>query len=114
MHNNCWKAIKISQGLCVVIYKQSKELRQDGRITVVKVDASSLGFCPDNSLDKVVGMATNGLLVGLQDVAHNFDLLKLHSITHVLNVGCRIPNAFEDVRVPTTVIPQSTPVARAT
>ena len=64
---------------------------------VEKTDASSLGFCPDNSPDKVVGVATNGLLVGSQDVAHDFDLLKLHGVTHVLNVGCGIANAFEDV-----------------
>ena len=64
---------------------------------VEKTDASSLGFCPDNSPDKVVGVATNGLLVGSHDVAHDFDLLKLHGVTHVLNVGCGIPNAFEDV-----------------
>lgn len=70
-----------------------------------KVDANSLGFCPDNSPDKVVGVATNGLLVGSQDVAHDFDLLKLHGVTHVLNVGCGIPNAFEDVSMPTIVIP---------
>ena len=64
---------------------------------VEKVDADSLGFCPDNSPDKVVGVATNGLLVGSQDIAYDFDLLKLHGVTHVLNVGCGIPNAFEDV-----------------
>ena len=64
---------------------------------VETVATNTLGFCPDNSPDKVVGVATNGLLVGSQDVAHDFDLLKLHGVTHVLNVGCGIPNAFEDV-----------------
>ena len=62
-----------------------------------KVTTTTLGFCPDNSPDKVVGIATSGLLVGSQDVAHDFDLLKLHGVTHILNVGCGIPNAFEDV-----------------
>ena len=61
------------------------------------VATNTLGFCPDNSPDNGVGVATNGLLVGSQDVAHDFDLLKLHGVTHVLNVGCGIPNAFEDV-----------------
>ena len=62
-----------------------------------KVASSVLGFCLDNSPDKIVGVAANGLLVGSQDVAHDFDLLKKHGVTHVLNVGCGIPNAFEDV-----------------
>ena len=62
-----------------------------------KVATDTLGFCPDNSPDKVVGIATSGLLVGSQDAAHDIDLLKLHGVTHVLNVGCGIPNAFEDV-----------------
>ena len=75
-----------------------EERGQDGTVTVVeKVASDTLGFCPDNSPDKVVGIATSGLLVGSQDAAHDFDLLKLHGVTHVLNVGCGIPNAFEDV-----------------
>ena len=64
---------------------------------VEEVATNTLGFCPDNSPDKVVGIATNRLLVGSQDVAHDLDLLRLHGVTHVLNVGCGIPNAFEDV-----------------
>ena len=65
-----------------------------------EVATDTLGFCPDNSPDKVVGIATNGLLVGSQDVAYDLDLLRLHGVTHVLNVGCGIPNAFEDVSNP--------------
>jgi len=64
---------------------------------VETVATNKLGFCPDNSPDKVVGVATTRLLVGSQDVAHDFDLLKHHGVTHVLNVGCGIPNAFENV-----------------
>ena len=64
-----------------------------------KVATNTLGFCPDNSPDKVVGIATSRLLVGSQDAAHNFNWLKLHGVTHVLNVGCGIPNAFEDVSI---------------
>jgi len=63
---------------------------------VEKVATSTLGFCPDNSPGKMVGIATGGLLVGSQDVAHDFELLQLHGVTHVLNVGHRIPNAFEE------------------
>lgn len=66
---------------------------------VEKVATKTLGFCPDNSPDKVVGVATSGLLIGSQDAAHDFELLQLHGVTHVLNVGHGIPNAFEDVSV---------------
>ena len=37
---------------------------------------------------KMVGVATTGLLVGSQNVGREFDLLKHHDVTHVLNVGC--------------------------
>ena len=43
---------------------------------VEEVATNTLGFCPDNSPDKVVGIATNRLLVGSQDVAHDLDLFK--------------------------------------
>jgi len=74
--------------------------RVDGAVMVVeKVATNTLRFCHDNSPDKVVGVATSGLLVGSQDVAHDFELLQLHGVTHVLNVGHGIPNAFENVSV---------------
>lgn len=56
-----------------------------------------LGFCPDFTPDKTVGVAMDRLLVGSQDVAHDRTRLKELGITHVLNVAYGVPNAFTDV-----------------
>lgn len=37
------------------------------------------------------------VLVGSQDVAHDFAKLKEHSVTHILNVAHGIANIFTDV-----------------
>lgn len=61
----------------------------------------ALGFCADYSPDYKVGVAMDRLLVGSQDVAHDFSVLKQHGITHILNVGYGIPNAFPDIEYKT-------------
>ena len=37
------------------------------------------------------------LVVGSQDAAHDYPVLKELGVTHILNVGYGIPNAFPDV-----------------
>ena len=59
--------------------------------------SGSLGFCPDLQPDNTVGKALDWLLVGSQDVAHNHQQLMELGVTHILNVGYGIPNAFPDV-----------------
>ena len=44
-----------------------------------------------------MGVALDGLLVGSQDVAHDYQRLKELGVTHILNVGYGIPNAFTSV-----------------
>ena len=59
-----------------------------------------MGFCPDFTPDKTVGVATERLLVGSQDVAHDCAKLKELGVTHILNVAYGVPNAFTDVSIP--------------
>ena len=66
---------------------------------VEETGQAGLGFCPDFSPDKTVGVAMERLLVGSQDVAHDCSKLKELGVTHILNVAYSIPgpNAFTDV-----------------
>ena len=61
-------------------------------------EEKGLGFCPDLTPDLGVGMATEGLLVGSQDIAHDLPELKHHGVTHVLNVAYGVPNPYPKVR----------------
>ena len=67
-------------------------------MTLEQCRETGLGFCPDFSPDKAVGTAMERLLVGSQDVAHDYPRLRELGVTHILNVGVNIPNAFADVR----------------
>ena len=53
----------------------------------------------DHSPDKVVGVAAEGLLVGSQDAAYDKTLLQSLGVTHVLNVGFQLENAFPQVHL---------------
>ena len=66
-------------------------------VTTVEEAGQSAGYCLDFSPDKTVGVATERLLVGSQDVAHDFAKLKEYGVTHVLNVARGIANLFTDV-----------------
>ena len=69
-----------------------------GATTLEEQEHTGLGFCPDLTPDKTVGTATERLLVGPQDVAHDYSKLNELGVTHILNVGYGIPNAFTNVR----------------
>ena len=58
---------------------------------------TGMGFCLDFSPSKTVGTATEKLLVGSQDVAYDLPKLKELGVTHILNVGINIANAFPHV-----------------
>ena len=63
-----------------------------------------MGYCPDFTLDKNVGTVTKGLLVGSVGVAHDYTRLKELGVTHILNVGYGIPNAFPNVGTILTLV----------
>ena len=66
-------------------------------VAVQKTLPDAVGFCVDYSPDKVVGVAAEGLLVGSQDVAYDKTLLQSLGVTHILNVGYQLQNAFPQV-----------------
>ena len=80
-------------------YIEKRTRSGDAVVTGVEELGQGLGFCPDFTPDKTVGVATERLLVGSQDVhvAHDCARLKELWVTHMLNVAYGVPNAFTDV-----------------
>lgn len=68
-----------------------------GAVSLEQQGETGLGFCLDFSSSKTVGTATERLLVGSQDVAYDLPKLRELGVTHILNVGINIPNAFPSV-----------------
>ena len=52
------------------------------------------GFCVDTNPDDKIHHIVDTLYISSQDGAHNFQELKDHNITHILNVATGVVNAF--------------------
>ncbi|KAG7454955.1 dual specificity protein phosphatase 19 [Solea senegalensis] len=75
-------------------------------ITVVEDSApieKMLGYVPDTSWDLQVGVVKPFLLLGSQDAAHDFNTLRKHKVSHVLNVAFGVENVFPDLFIYKTV-----------
>ncbi|XP_026151918.1 dual specificity protein phosphatase 19 [Mastacembelus armatus] len=75
-------------------------------ITVVEDPAAperTLGYVPDTSWDLQVGIIKPYLLLGSQDAAHDFGILRKHKVSHVLNVAFGVENVFPDLFIYKTV-----------
>ncbi|KAG8199479.1 hypothetical protein JTE90_009327 [Oedothorax gibbosus] len=53
------------------------------------------GYVVDTKADITVSLIMDGLILGSQDVAAEISILDDFNVTHILNVGYRIPNYFE-------------------
>ena len=56
-----------------------------------------MGFCEDFKPDDKVYKVQEKLFISSQDGAQNLEELRSHNITHILNVGTGIENAFPQV-----------------
>ncbi|RMX51358.1 hypothetical protein pdam_00011383 [Pocillopora damicornis] len=66
----------------------------DGGIVTVDTGEHSLGFCEDLSPDDKLYKVLDNLFISSQDGARNLEELQQNNITHILNVGTGIENAF--------------------
>jgi len=66
----------------------------DGSVVAVDTGQRCLGFCEDYKPDDRVYKVQDGLFISSQDGAQNLEELRRHNITHILNVGTGIQNAF--------------------
>ncbi|XP_017284532.1 dual specificity protein phosphatase 19a [Kryptolebias marmoratus] len=62
-----------------------------------------LGYVPDTSWDLQVGTVKPFLLLGSQDAAHDFNTLRKHKVSHILNVAFGVENVFPDLFIYKTV-----------
>ena len=69
----------------------------DGGIITVDTGEHSLGFCEDLSPDDKLYKVLDNLFISSQDGARNLEELHQNNITHILNVGIGIQNAFPKV-----------------
>ncbi|PFX28841.1 dual specificity protein phosphatase 19-like [Stylophora pistillata] len=70
--------------------------RKSGNGSIITVDTGEhgLGFCKDLSPDDKVYNVLDNLFISSQEGARNLEELKQNNITHILNVGTGIENAF--------------------
>ncbi|XP_067891672.1 dual specificity protein phosphatase 19 isoform X1 [Heterodontus francisci] len=77
--------------------KRLIETLRDDRVQLVE-DAQQMdgacGYVEDTSLDLKIGVVKPWLLLASQDVAHDYEKLKDYKISHILNVGYGVENAF--------------------
>ncbi|XP_005101100.1 dual specificity protein phosphatase 19 [Aplysia californica] len=57
-------------------------------------ESSCHGFVVDTAEDLQVAEVEEGLIMGSQDVAHDFETLKKFGVTHILNVATGVENLF--------------------
>ncbi|XP_035229462.1 dual specificity protein phosphatase 19-like isoform X2 [Stegodyphus dumicola] len=69
-------------------------LQDSGKYTILK-SGNSTGYVVDNKEDITVSLVVQGLILGSQDVAMELKILEDFNVTHILNVGYKIPNYFE-------------------
>ncbi|GFQ93598.1 dual specificity protein phosphatase 19 [Trichonephila clavata] len=74
--------------------RQFEETFKDGDYSLSRSGLSA-GFVIDNRADITVALIVQGLILGSQDVAAELKILEDFNVTHILNVGYKIPNCFE-------------------
>ncbi|XP_015747930.1 PREDICTED: dual specificity protein phosphatase 19-like [Acropora digitifera] len=66
----------------------------DGNFVAADSGERCLGFCEDYKPDDKIYKVKGKLYISSQTGAENFEELKKHNITHILNVGSGIRNAY--------------------
>lgn len=88
---------KQSTRVTTITGRRLVETLRDARVQIVE-DAQqtdgACGYVQDTSLDLQVGVIEPWVLLASQDVAHDYEKLKDHKISHILNVGYGIENIF--------------------
>ncbi|KAL9974350.1 hypothetical protein ACROYT_G011374 [Oculina patagonica] len=68
----------------------------DGNLLAVDTGERCLGFCEDTDPDDKVYKVQEKLFISSQDGAQNMQELRTNNVTHILNVGSGIENAFPE------------------
>lgn len=82
---------------CDSCFKFIEHKNEDGSLLTVDTRERCLGFCEDLDPDDKVYKVQENLFISSQDGAQNMEELRRNNITHILNVGTGIKNAFPEV-----------------
>ena len=82
---------------CDSCLKFIEHKNEDGSLLTVDTGERCLGFCEDLDPDDKVYKVQENLFISSQDGAQNKEELRRNNITHILNVGTGITNAFPEV-----------------
>ncbi|XP_020383678.2 dual specificity protein phosphatase 19a [Rhincodon typus] len=88
---------KQSTRVTTITGKRLIETLRDARVQIVEDAQQTDGVCgyvEDTSLDLKIGVVKPWLMLASQDVAHDYEKLKDYKISHILNVGYGVENAF--------------------
>lgn len=88
---------KIYELLCYNSLKFIEHKSDDGGVLAVDTGERCLGFCEDLTPDDKVYKVQDKIFISSQDGAQNMEELKQNGVTHILNVGTGIENAFAKV-----------------
>ncbi|CAH3139571.1 unnamed protein product [Porites lobata] len=77
-----------------IVYQFVEQKGDDGSVVAVDTGERCVGFCEDYKPDDKVYKIQEGFFISSQDGAQNLEELKRQKITHILNVGSGIKNAF--------------------
>ncbi|KAK4309430.1 hypothetical protein Pmani_018927 [Petrolisthes manimaculis] len=83
--------VKNSDGLTT-----THELLPDGTTRVYDDATPGIGYVVDMKPDLTYCLVLPGLMLGSQDVAHDFKILTDNKVTHIINVAAGVINFFED------------------
>jgi len=81
---------------CDSYLKFIEHKNEDGSLLAVDTGERCLGFCEDVDPDDKVYKVQENLFISSQDGAQNMEELRRNNITHILNVGTGIKNAFPE------------------
>ena len=82
---------------CDTCLKFIEHKNDNGSLLAVDTGERCLGFCEDVHPDDKVYQVQENLFISSQDGAQNMEELRRNNITHILNVGTGIKNAFPEV-----------------
>jgi atypical dual specificity phosphatase len=109
--NSCETTVTTVSG-----HSYKEKILADGTVVTSQPQAgSSPGYVVDTKPDLQVAVVLPGLYMGSQDVAQDNDILKKHSVTHILSVGTKailLDETLCHMYIPVLDLPETNIISR--
>lgn len=83
-----------SNGLQKASSEAADRIALSNRQLKARLRRQNLGYVLDLNPDLQMANVSNGVYLGSQDVAHDYDILMAHNITHIINCATGVKNIF--------------------